>query len=69
MLYALATRFRACLGIEQALRSRGKGKCKSGKGKVLHKAGEALAFFSEDSREMTAWVNALTNVHKALAGR
>ena len=36
--------------------------------KVLHKAGESLAFSSDDSRELTAWANDLTNVHKALTG-
>ena len=43
---------------------------KSGKGKALHKAGESLAFSTDDSRELTAWVNDLTAVWKALqAGR
>jgi hypothetical protein len=38
--------------------------------KVAYKAGESLAFSSDDSKELTAWVNDLTNVWKACqAGR
>ena len=38
--------------------------------KPLYKAGDSLVFSSDDSKELTAWVNDLTNVWKACsAGR
>ena len=47
----------------------GDGK-KGAKSKALYKAGDAIVFSSEDSKELTAWVNDLTNVWKACnAGR
>ena len=33
--------------------------------KTIHKAGESIAFSMDDSKELTAWVNDLTNVWKA----
>ena len=41
-------------------------KDKAGKAKALHKAGESLTFAMDDSKELTAWVNDLTNVWRAL---
>ena len=35
------------------------------KGKLLHKAGDNLQFSLDDSKELTGWVNDLTNVWKA----
>ena len=43
-----------------------KAKDKAGKAKALHKAGESLTFAMDDSKELTAWVNDLTNVWRAL---
>ena len=39
---------------------------KGGKAKAMHKAGDNLSFSMEDSKELTAWVNDLTNVWRAL---
>ena len=38
---------------------------KGGKGKTMHKAGDALMFSSEDSKELTGWANDLMAVWKA----
>ena len=47
--------------LSQEVRDGGKG----GKGKPIHKANESLIFAMDDSKELTAWVNDLTNVWKA----
>ena len=48
--------------LQQDIKDGGK---KDGKGKPIHKAGESLSFNSNDSKEITEWVNDLTNVWKA----